>query len=63
MEAMKPGPNRKVQFRLVTSACPVVRQGRGVRGRGAGEVLPEGDDGEQGDDADEDDRRLPPCVT
>ena len=58
MQAMKPGPNRKVQSRLATSACPVVVSADGVGRRGAGEVLPEGDDGEQGDDADHDDGRF-----
>ena len=56
-QAMKPGPSRKVQSRL-GHECVAGRGQRGRVGGGAGEVLAQGDHGEQGDDPDQDDGRL-----
>ena len=50
-----PGPNRKVQSRTATRALAVVVS---VVGVGAGQVLAQGVDGQDGEDAGEDDRRL-----
>ena len=51
--AMTPGPSRKVQLWMATSAAAVVASAGGVR---AAEVLAERVDGEEAEDADEDDR-------